>query len=129
MGHSPSPVVPSATAAAVSFQLQNQLLFVCLGKIGPDMTPHLNMTSLSPRALHPLQTSSCFLPLDRQPAATSPDAELSGFLSPSVPWHSPRRGAGVGNQTMGGCGRPCWFVINDEREADVESRNIGLSNV
>lgn len=50
------------------------------------------------------KTRSCFQPLDRQPPAR-PDVALSGLLSPSVPWHSPRPGAvGIAKWWWGGCG-------------------------
>lgn len=48
------------------------------------------------------KASLCFQPLDHQPPSW-PDVALSGFLSPSVPWHSPRRGC-HGNWKGG----PCW---------------------
>lgn len=71
----------------------------------------------------------CFQPLDHQPPS-QPDVALSGFLSPSVPWHSPRRGC-HGNWKGGSCRnadavlaewKKCW-QNKDFRGCEAEGRS------
>lgn len=58
--HFTGPVLSSTRVLAVSLRLKSQPLSACLGKIGPNRTPHLCMTFQSSYALHLLQNLFLF---------------------------------------------------------------------
>lgn len=92
---------------AQSLQLTIKPLSICLSaKDRPIYEPSpLGDPSKSSCSSSPLKPLPVFSLFDHQPPAL-PDALLSGFLSPSIPWHSPRWGAAVMIGRGGRCGCP-----------------------
>lgn len=130
--HLTGPVLSSTRVLAVSFRLTSQPLSACLGKIGPDRTPHLCITSQSPYALHLLQT--LFLFSASWPSATSLAWHRTIWLPVTVrPLALTQTGCHCGNWKGGGVGRQRGLVVvffkNNEREADVKLRKMSMTNL